>query len=743
MKLLFTIIIGLFFLFEIKAQVVINEILAINASTNIAEYSKNYADWIELFNTGDEKIDIGGWFFSDDKNIPAKWKIPSYYSINAHGFEIFWADNENISNHANFKLNGEGETLYLYNADTCLVDSINFPAQFADISYGRISDSCSTWKFMEYPSPNIKNSAAGFETPVFSEEVVFSVDAGFYKKAINLEISSLSNNSNIYYTIDGAIPTSSSQKYTAPIKIEKSTVVRARNFAEGKLPGDIKTSSYFINEIAKLPVLSLSTDGKNLWSDEYGIYVPGKKYNPEKWETANYFKPWQRPVNIEYFNAKGQNEFNIMAGMKVHGRSTRNNNQKTLAIFLKDKFGTTSLNYKLFENKPLENYKSFLIRSSGNDWGCTMFKDAIVHCLIDGKIDMETQAYQPAIVYLNANYWGIHNIREKINADYLSAKYQLNPDEIDIVEANALVGHLEAAHGNMQSYNQLVDFIKNHPLSEKANYDKLKELVDVDECINYFAIQVIIANADFPGSNLKCWKQKSSKGKWRWILYDTEYSLGWNVDYFKANAIKSLLEEKSTKQINPPWSNYFVRKVFENDEFKNEFIQRTAIYLETIFSEASVYKVIDSLKQNIAPEINRNLAKWGGLEQTASPYFITSKNTSEWENNIDYIKGFIKHRGGVVRKNFMNQFGISDTLNLKLKVNDEKGGRVSLMGFILPDGTFNGQIFAGIPLLIEAIPNEGYEFVKWKEEPFEKKCTIILVDVKKLTAVFRKKEYNL
>ncbi|RLD66419.1 MAG: hypothetical protein DRI95_06760 [Bacteroidetes bacterium] len=721
---------------QLKAQIIINEILASNTTTNLDSYSKNFLDWIELANNSNKRISIGGWYLTDKLKKPTKWKIPAYVSIEARGYKLFWADNKNISNHTNFKLNVEGESIYLFNKDSVLVDSVLFPPQVSDISYGRISETNYQWQYFHEPTPNKANPLTGVEKLEFADEPLFSENAGFYKKSFKLELSTNLNFSKMYFTIDGSIPTQSSTEYSEPIDVEKTKVIRARVYTEKKLPGKVVTKSYFLNQSISLPVVSLSCHPKYLWDKNIGIYVEGPKYNPDVWGSANYFKPWERPVNIEFFDINGKAGFNLGAGVKIHGRSTRNYAQKTLAVFARNKYGTDNFQYKLFGDKSQDQIKAFLLRNSGNDWGATMFLDGLVHTLVNGKIDIDAQAYQPSIMFLNGKYWGIHNIREKINEHYIKAKYNVKTKNIDIIEADILVNKLEASHGNMDEYDKMIKFIKNNSLAKKENYNHVKKSIDIDECINYLITQVYIGNKDWPGSNMKFWREKGNSGKWRWILYDTELSF----DDYHINGIEHMLIEGSDEKTNPPWSNYLFRKLFESDEFKYEFVQRMAVYLNTIFETNQVLHVMDSLKRNIKPEVKRNLEKWGGIKQKAVPYLITSKNITEWEANVNFIKDFAKNRPGMVRKNIMQQFDVKGTVSLKLKMNDENAGEISIMGYTIQEGKFDGIMFVGVPIRLKAVPRIGYEFVKWKEENYGNECIINLERDKKLTAIFRKME---
>jgi hypothetical protein len=726
---------------ESRAQIVINEILASNTSANIHPENKNFVDWLELYNASDKELSIGCWYLSDNKNKPDKWKIPFNFKMEAKGYKIFWFDKEGRADYKNFMLHSEGDCIYLFDRNLVMVDSLSYTQQASDISYGRLAGSTNQLAYFQEATAMKSNPSVGIPSLDFSGEAQFSESAGFYEKPIQLKLSALSPNTKIYYTIDGSTPNQSSSSYSTPIEIHQNTVIKARTYSENKLAGKVITQSYLIKETFSLPVLSLTIDPKYLWDEKIGIYVEGEHYQKDVWETANYFQSWERPVHIEYFDENGKAEFEMSAGMKIHGRSTRNHAQKTLAIYARGKYGTSNIPYKLFGEKSPKKIKSFLLRSGGNDWGVTMMMDGVIHTLVNGKIDIDAQLYKPAIVYLNGKYWGIHNIREKINANYIENTHPKKEAEIDIIEANGIFsGKMEACHGNMDEYNEMIEFMEQNELSIKENYEVVKKWIDIDEFINYVATQVYIRNVDWPNSNQKFWKYRGEAGKLRWILFDTELSFKESHEFLKFDIIESMLAEDSDYYLTFPWSNFIIRKLFENEELRSEFIQRMAVYLSTIFEPTQVLTVFDSLKKNIEPDIPRHLQRWGGIKQSVIPFFETSSTKAAWEVNIEYFLGFAETRPAKLRASMLRCFDLKETVDLKLSVNDDKAGRIVLMGYPLKDPKFEGAVFSEVPIRLEAIPNEGYEFERWKGGDDESNCVLQLSKNKKLTAIFKKKE---
>ncbi len=728
----------LFLAFESRAQIVINEILASNNSVNLNGKSKNFADWIEIYNASDTRISIGNWYLSDNKTKPKKWEIPFGWSIGPKEFKVFWFDEENNPDYKNFMLSADGETIYLFNKELELVDSVAYPPQIPDLSYGRLSGSLNELVYFHEPTPMKMNPTFGNKTVLFSNEPIFSEKAGFYEKPLSLALSVSREGEKICFTLDGSKPNLSSNVFSTPIEIGKNTIVKAITFSTDRLPSKVVTHSFFINELINLPVVSLTIDPTHLWDNDFGIYVEGTNYIRDVWESANYFQDWERPVTVEYFDTYGKLGFNMNAGVKIHGRSSRNHAQKTLAIFAREKYGSQAVPYKLFGEKSPETIKSFLLRTGGNDWGITMFLDGFIHTLVNGKIDIDAQLYQPAVVYLNGEYWGIHNIREKINEHYIKNKHGVNPSKIDIIEANSVYANeMEASHGNINEYKKMLDFIDKNELSIKENYEKVKEWIDFNEFMNYVTTQVYISNYDWPLSNQKFWKERNETGKWRWILYDTDLSFK-EKGTVRFNYIEHMLAEDTTQYFTVPWSNYLIRKLFENEEFKFEFIQRMAVCLNTIFEPTHVLTVFDSVKRNIEPEIARNSIKWGGIRQSVIPRFETSGSQVEWEANVKYYRAFAISRPSVLRESMIDYFDLDNPVNLKIDINDENAGSISLMGYKLEEGKCDGLVFSDIPIHMEAIANEGYRFVRWKGGDYERNCVIRIKNNKKFTAIFEK-----
>ncbi len=154
----------------------INEFLASNDSANTDPDFGRHGDWIELYNTGDSAVALGGWTITDDLGDPARWTIPGGISIAPSGFLVVWADGRDTvaaALHASFRLSRSGEEIGLFTPSSAMVDTVVFGGQAADISAARVPDGTGAWRSLDPPTPGETNGAAkGARTATRSAVVI-------------------------------------------------------------------------------------------------------------------------------------------------------------------------------------------------------------------------------------------------------------------------------------------------------------------------------------------------------------------------------------------------------------------------------------------------------------------------------------------------------------------------------------------------------------------------------------------
>jgi len=412
--------------------------------------------------------------------------------------------------HTNFKIKSSGELLILSDDQGNIVDSIFTRLIPTDISRGRKPDGGDNWLYFGQPTPGSENNTQGSDSLISGVEPQFSHAGGFYNVPLQLSMTSVLPDVSIYYTIDGSDPILSSKVYSEPISIASTAVIRARLISSTNFNSETVTSTYFINEQKSLPVFSISTDPDNLWADG-GIYVG----NLDR----------EIPIYIEMYEKNGDLAFRHNAGAEVFGSGSSGFDQKSLSIFFRNVYGVGELNYKLFPDLPFVKYESFVLRNGGNDWWSTLIRDALSsNGLMEGT-NVDYQEYRPSIVYLNGEYWGIHNIREKVNEHYIKDHFYVAEDSLDMLQYKEEIDP-EIIHGDREHYNMLIDYLENNSLVGDENFNYVALLLDIDNFIDYQIVEIYCANIDWPANNNKFWRPRSTDGKWRWILFDTDTGYG-------------------------------------------------------------------------------------------------------------------------------------------------------------------------------------------------------------------------
>lgn len=690
--------------------VFINEIMAANTYSGIDSYFNNYCDWIELYNAGDRVIDLSSHFLTDNFNNPQKWQIPDGTVIGPGEYLVFWADGEDIYDHTNFKLSREGEEVGLFNSVGATVDYVIFGPQEPDVSFGRKPDGSGGFFYFSQPTLLAANTATGIKEKRFAPVTRASIPGGFYNGAQVVELMSDSPSALFRYTLDGTIPNEDSTLYTGPIPMETTTVLQARSFESNALQGPVLTQTYFIDETITLPVVSIVTDPVNFFDETIGIYIKGPGALPEApYYGANFWHEWERAINIEYFTPGSTALLNVRTGVKIYGGDSKGNAQKSLALYARNKYGSPIFDNKFFDSREGVSYKRLGLRNSGQDWASTLFRDALHQTLVKDRMDLDLQSYTPAVLFLNGSYWGIHNIREKIDEEYIEANYNLLPDGIDFLYH--FDGKIRASRGSNEHYDALMEFMKTNDMSLPENYQYIKTQMDVDQYMNYQIIQHYIANVAWLAENTKLWRPRTGTGRWRWILFDTDFGFGIYTSYHK-DMMKHCTAENGPNWPNPPWSTFLFRKMVENPQFNAEFIQRFAAHLDTSFAAERVLQLIEEIKTRIEGEMPRTMEKWGGtLDEMMNLYFPST--LAQWESSIDVMRKFAERRPIYVRQHLNDFYGLDGTVQLTVNIVIPEGGQVLINGVEINAASFKGDFFKGIPLQMEAIANPGFRFVQW------------------------------
>ncbi len=699
-------------------SVCLNEYLTGNL-TGILDEDGDHEDWIEIYNNDPVSVNLAGYGLSDELSDPFKWTFPAVVIPAGQRLLIFASgkDRSGSELHANFKLSSEGEALLLSKPIDGLVDYIDTGALPGDISRGRLPDGGVAWFFFAPPTPAAPNTEPGFIG--IAHPPAFSVPPGHQVGPFALGISSPSPGARITYTLDGSDPDENSASYLNPLSIAGTSVLRARCFETNYLPSAIATASYFFGEGSTLPLISLVSDPANLFDEETGIYAFGADYEPDfPYFGANFWEDWERPAHIEFFEPTGELGFAIDLGIKIHGGWTRGYPQKSLRLCARGGYGASEIEYPVFGASEPDEFEFLILRNSGNDWCQTHFRDALMQSLTAG-FDLDGQAYRPARVFINGEYWGIHNIRERLDEHYIASHHDVDEDEIDLLE----LLYWELA-GDNSHYLAMLDFIETHDMADDLNYSHVQTLMDTDNFATYNIFEIFFGNTDWPGNNVKYWRPRSPGGRWRWLLYDLDFGLGLGSHY-SHDILEFALEPDGPAWPNPPWATYLLRKLMENATFRRDFINRYADLLNTRLLPDLTQAAAESFRARIEPEMTRHMSRW-------------DSDYDHWQEQVDHALSFLSSRPYYAKNHVRLQFSLPGFWDLNLAVYPRGAGTLRLTG-IEVDSTFSGSYFQGNPVPVTALPASGFVFAGWSDPRLPDTSSVLLdggPDAYSLTAQF-------
>jgi len=317
--------------------------------------------------------------------------------------------------HTNFKIDSKGEKIYLFNKKGNTVETVWVKNLFPGWSLGRITDGADTWGTFMQPTPSQANTTKAYSTER-EPEPVFSVSEGYFTTPQSVSLNTFSPTAEIRYTNDGSDPVSTSALYNGkPITVSASGILRAACFSKGdKLPGRSVANTYFINNSGhSIPILSVITSKSNLYGST-GIF-------------DNTTQEWEKPCYVEYFDANKQKKFEQFSGIQIDGGAggSRTQPQHSFRLEFDNKtYGDGDVNYKLIPDRPdRDNYKSIYLRNGSNQWLNFQFKDAMECKVTSYNTNNYYSSCTPVVVYINGAYFGVYEMREKLNDQYFQENY--------------------------------------------------------------------------------------------------------------------------------------------------------------------------------------------------------------------------------------------------------------------------------------------------------------------------------
>lgn len=527
--------------------------------------------------------------------------------------------------------------------------------------------------------------------------VSFSMAGGFYDSTFQVSLFH-SPEAKIHYTLDGSQPSSRSTLYRAPITIDTNTIVRAIALNGTERTAVYSQSYLFDVPQSTFPTLSIGIDPRRLFDSESGLFMLGSKANLEtlRLSGANFWSKKEVPAHLEYFTAEGTSVFNSALGFRLFGGISRLFPQKSMALITRSSYGKAKIDHPIFGKNGPKKTEYLVLRNAGSDFGKAHIRDVLVTDQVRNWA-VETQAYQPAHVYINGEYWGIYHLREKINRHFLADHHDVDKDSLDLLEH-----HMTLKRGSIRHYQRFLQYLETNDLSDHQHYAQIQEWIDVESFMDFQIAQIFFDNRD-AGGNIRYWRAQEPSSKWRWILYDMDWAMGLhNADAYAFNSLDFHTRPDGPRWPNPPWSTFVLRKLLENEGFKQAFVTRFSDHLNQDLSSAALLSSINEKQALLAPEIDRHLVRWNLNEQ-------------RWERQFNRLRSFAENRPKHVRQHLQEFFETDSLVRLALDVN--AGGTVMINRHLeLSNTQFEGWYYRDYPIHLSAQANLGYRFVRWEDE---------------------------
>ena len=699
-KLLKTFVIILLITFSgiLQGQVLVNEYSGANRN-GIADDFGNNPDWIELYNAGGTAVDISGYFLSDKESNPTKWQIPAGTVLNANSYRLFFASGRDINTglalHTNFKITQTGgEFVVFSDQGGTILESYEVLPTRVNHSRGRTPNGGATWQIFSAPTPGLANGA-GFDG--YTDMPTFNLPAGTYNGAQSIVISSESAGVTIRYTIDGSEPSATSTAYTGPINVATTTAIKARAFpaAANLLPGFTETNTYFINVNHTLPIVSLVSDQyDDLFASGWGDIVS----------------------NIEYFTANGAQQFESYGEVDRHGQDSWAFDQKGVDFIVRDQYGyDDEIDYQIFPTSPRDKFQRIMFKAGASDnypftgapgGGCHL-RDAYIQSLAEkANMNVDLRKNDHCVVYINGQYWGLYEVREKVNdPDYTDYYWGQEEEDLDMLSQ---WGWLEVRYGSADDWNDLYFNMMATDLSVDANYNLISTRLDIGSVIDYMIINTWSVNSDWINWNSMWWRGRGTPAvKWKYALWDMDNTFnlgqnfsGWPTTNFDADPC-DLDETFANAGPNEGHLDMFNR-LMANEDFMARYINRYAEMINTYLNCSYALAHFDSIVNHISPEMPQQIARWGG-------------SMAEWQGHLDYMRNQIVQRcEHIEEEGIVECYPVDGPHKLAFQVEPAGAGTIRFNELQIPEYPWSGSYYGGVEGEIEATANALYEFDYWE-----------------------------
>lgn len=688
------------FSLPVNSQVVINEYSSANIST-IADNYGEFNDWVELYNAGSSSVNLSGYYMSDNVNNPTKWAFPSGTTIAAGGFlRVICSGRDVVSGiwyHTNYKMTQcKPEEVCFADASGAILDSMTLRRNQSNHSWGRTTDGGSTWSVFMTPTLGSTNTGQTAYNP-YATTPIFSVAPGFYPGSQNLSITTPDPNITIHYTTNGNEPTTSDAVYSSAISITSTQVVRARAFSSTpSIPASfIESNTYFINVTHTVATLSI-------YGDDLMTLMNGS------WSSD--------PVTgLEYFDKTGVFRTEVTGTTNKHGNDSWAYDQRGIDFVSEDPMGyNDALDWPLFHRKDRPSFQKIIIKAAANDnypfESGAHIRDAYCHDISqEAHLALDERSYEACVLYCNGQYWGVYEIREKVDDhDFTDYYYDQDANHLQFLKT---WGGTWSEYGGTQAqsdWNAFVTFVTTNNMATPANWAYVDSVYNWKSLCDYIILNSICVTSDWLNWNTAWWRGMDTLGdkkKWRYALWDNDATFGHYINYTGIPDTGPNADPCNPEGLPDPGGQGhipIVNALMANPTFKQYYINRFADLMNTTFSCDSMLNRLDSMIADIAPEMPGQVAKWGGT-------------MAGWQANVTTLRNYISTRCTSLVQGMIDCYNLNGPYNITVDVVPAGAGTVQINSLQLDQLPWSGSYFGGIPVMLQTWPTSTqYTFDYWE-----------------------------